>query len=385
MLERKALVVGCGVAGPAVAVALRWAGFEVALREARPEPDDAAGGWMMIMPNGLSVLRTLGVEPALRAEGTACDRIVFRDHDNRRLAEVPLPGALSVRRGALHRVLRERAVAAGADVAFGRRLVEVEQSRHGVAGSFEDGTVDAADLLVGCDGPWSRVRAVTMTEARPARYTGIISSAGVCRPGGPALSRHTLEDLLGRRLPVRYATQDSGEVFWSCNTVLPDRPGDDWPAVADNAWRDRLLAEADGGDSPAAALIAATRAIIRQPIYEVPPLDAWHRGRICLVGDAAHAFPPFGGQGASMALEDAVTLARELRDRPGIEAAFTAYERGRRPRVARVAAVARNNRRSLGARSTASRWLRNRMLPVGVRLSAGAARRMYSHEIDWRD
>jgi 2-polyprenyl-6-methoxyphenol hydroxylase-like FAD-dependent oxidoreductase len=93
--------------------------------------------------------------------------------------------------------------------------------------------------------------------------------------------------------------------------------------------------------------------------------------------------PPYAGQGASMALEDAVTLAMCLRDRPDVPAAFAAYQSIRRPRQARVAAVTANNGRTLAARNPVSRWLRNRMIPIGLRVSADSALWINSHEIDW--
>jgi 2-polyprenyl-6-methoxyphenol hydroxylase-like FAD-dependent oxidoreductase len=120
--------------------------------------------------------------------------------------------------------------------------------------------------------------------------------------------------------------------------------------------------------------------------HDMPSVPTWHRGSMVIVGDAAHATSPASGQGASMAIEDAVVLAKCLRDLPDIRQAFAAYEQLRRERVERV--VAQGGRSSSGkAAGPIARVLRDLMLPVFLKRAAGGGERslawMYGYHIDW--
>ncbi|MFC9973095.1 FAD-dependent monooxygenase [Spirillospora sp. NPDC127200] len=113
-------------------------------------------------------------------------------------------------------------------------------------------------------------------------------------------------------------------------------------------------------------------------------LPAWHRGRMIVIGDAAHAPSPSSGQGASLAIEDGVELARALRDHGGVAAAFAAYDALRRPRVARIVKqAARVN--SNKAAGPVARVFRDLLLPVVLRRTAEGrqVRETYGHHIDW--
>ena len=120
--------------------------------------------------------------------------------------------------------------------------------------------------------------------------------------------------------------------------------------------------------------------------HDLGHVPAWHRGPLVIIGDAAHAPAPTSGQGASMAIEDGVVLARALRDEPSIGAAFAAYERPRRERVERIVAW--------GARGSSNktpgalgRVVRDLMLPVLFRfvVTEKSLRWMYDYRVDWED
>jgi 2-polyprenyl-6-methoxyphenol hydroxylase-like FAD-dependent oxidoreductase len=150
--------------------------------------------------------------------------------------------------------------------------------------------------------------------------------------------------------------------------------------------RKRLLERYRGWHEPIEAFIVNTPDIIRTNIYEAPPLPAWHRDRVVLVGDAAHAMSPSGGQGASMALEDALVLARLLRQFSGeLEPLFAEFERARGPRVERISAEAHKNEdRQKGELGRVGCWLRDRMLSVVLpRVGARSLDWMYGYRIAW--
>jgi 2-polyprenyl-6-methoxyphenol hydroxylase-like FAD-dependent oxidoreductase len=179
----------------------------------------------------------------------------------------------------------------------------------------------------------------------------------------------------------------AGDVWWFANppSSEPDGTG---TRPLDAAWRTRLLALFRDDDLPVADLLDATEeGFAGWPTYDIPTVPRWHRAGMVLVGDAVHAASPASGQGASMAFEDAVTLARCLRDLPSPAAAFAAYERLRR---SRVEAVVKRGKRSGDAKAPGpvGRWVRDRVvMPLFAAHLARAKTPpdawLTGHHIDW--
>ena len=336
-----ALVVGGGIAGPVTAAALRLAGLDAHVVEAYPDADGGIGGSLALAPNGLAALDVLGVGDAVRAAGLpiATTRMTLAGTDLG-----PLPALTGVepmrmvRRGRLHRTLRDAAVAAGAQYSYGRRLVRVEEGDRGVTAVFADGTTETADVLIGADGVRSTVRGLIDPHAPGPRYTGLLSFEGQGH-----LELHDVAGMtfaFGQRAYYLYWPEPDGLVVWGAN--LPSKryqsltearatPAEEWLRVLRETYRD---------DDPGARLALATTPEtlgIAGAIHLMPPVPHWHRDRMVLVGDAVHAPSNSTGQGASLAIESGIELARCLRDAPDVGAAFAAYEALRRPRVEAIA------------------------------------------------
>jgi 2-polyprenyl-6-methoxyphenol hydroxylase-like FAD-dependent oxidoreductase len=130
-----------------------------------------------------------------------------------------------------------------------------------------------------------------------------------------------------------YTVSPAGETYWfarlAADELAPDEIADSTPGQ----WRDRLLPALRADRTPAADIVAATDDLLATNAYDLPSVPVWRGDRALLIGDAAHAASPATGQGASMALEDAVVLAKALRDNDSVESALALYERLRRPRV----------------------------------------------------
>jgi 2-polyprenyl-6-methoxyphenol hydroxylase-like FAD-dependent oxidoreductase len=145
-----------------------------------------------------------------------------------------------------------------------------------------------------------------------------------------------------------------------------------------------MLARYAGWADPVEPLIRATESWLRTPIFDVPSLPTWHRGRAVLIGDAAHAMSPAGGQGASMALEDAQLLARLVGDpsRP-LQQALARFESVRRRRAEAIVAQGYDNdRRSLKELGPAGQWVRDHLLmPVFARVIGRALARIYTEPL----
>jgi 2-polyprenyl-6-methoxyphenol hydroxylase-like FAD-dependent oxidoreductase len=390
-------VIGCGIGGPVAAMALQRAGVAPAVHEAHERSAAHVGSFLNTASNGLSALRTLGAADGVLALGFPTPRMVMWSGSGKRLGEVANGEALedgtasiTIKRGLLHRALRDEAARRGIPIEDGKRLLDVEDVPGGVVARFEDGSEARGDLLVGADGIHSRVRRLLDPDAPAPRYTGQLSVGGIAR-GGPAAALTALAApgichmIFGKRAFFGHVASPSGEVYWFANVAAAEAPMRASLALAPEEWKRRLGALFADDAGPALEIIHATDdEVAAYPIYDLPTVPIWHRGRIALLGDAIHATSPSAGQGASLAIEDAVVLGRCLRDLPDHAQAFTAYERARRGRVERVVRYSNRvgNTKVAGA---VGRWFRDLMMPLALKLFARPAAHawLYGYHIDW--
>lgn len=399
-MPKKALIIGCGVAGPATAMFLKRAGLEPVVYEARSEQEAGGGYFLYLAPNGMSVLHTLGVARDLEPGGFPPTGMTFVSGSGRRLggfdnrSDAERYGArgLVVKRADLQGVLRAGAARQGVPVCFGKKLKAVElPGEGGVVARFGDGTSARGDLLVGCDGLFSRTRQLVFPEAPRPAYLGLIDCGGFAQL--PELRHLSGPQVMtfGKRVFFGYVVRPSGEVCWFSNVPWPREPGrDELARLTDAAWKGRLLELHRDDPPPTLQIIRATPAagIGRWPTRDLPSLPAWHTGPVCLVGDAAHASSSAAGQGASVALEDAAVLGKCLRDVADTALAFAAFENLRRARVEALVRQARRN----GSRKVphpVTGWLRDLTLPLFLKLAARAAakgggRDVNAYQVVWK-
>jgi 2-polyprenyl-6-methoxyphenol hydroxylase-like FAD-dependent oxidoreductase len=379
-----ALIIGCGIAGPTLAMFLQRAGITPVILEGRPAPADEVGAFLNLAPNGLAVLDLIGVKDAVLAAGTPTTRIAFLNPRGKQLGENPEMTTL-IKRGRLNQALRDSALERGVQVEFGKRLVGVETTADGVRARFADGSEVTGDLAVGCDGIHSRTRVSIMPHAPAPRYTGVIDCGAFTRTSTVPPSDGLMQMTFGINGFFGYQVLDDGEVYWFENFTQaqePDRAELD--AVPAEEWRQRLLDMHREDHAPIPEFIASTTGGIgRWPIYDMPTLPSWHVGRVCLIGDAAHATSPHVGQGASMAMEDAAELARCLRDLRDPATAFAAFERRRMDRVEKVVEQARKTGNQKAPASSVGRFFRDLVLPVFLKRGVQETRWVYEHRIDW--
>ncbi|MGK5742290.1 FAD-dependent oxidoreductase [Micromonospora sp. URMC 103] len=372
-----AIVIGGGIAGPVTALALRRAGIAARVYEAYPSTADGIGGTLALAPNGVAALRAVGADGVVTAIATPIHRTVMAV--GRKRTELPglagVPPLQVVHRAELHRVLHERAVAEGVVIEHGRRLVDVRESADGVTARFADGGTATAELLVGADGIRSTVRTLIDPDAPGPHHTGLLGFEAVARHEVDA-EPGTMTFAFGRGGYYLYWPEPGGGTRWGVN--LPqERPMTltEARAVPPGDWL-RTLRAAYGHDDPGGQLVATSDADglrVVGSLLIMPPVPRWHRGRLVLVGDAAHAPSNSSGQGASLAIESAVQLARCLRDLPDVPSAFSAYERLRRERVERVAArAARINRAK--APGAVARAVMPLLMPLFVRTAMNPER-----------
>lgn len=389
------LIIGQGIAGAALALFLQRAGIDSAICEARPSNENAEGYFLYLAPNGMNVLRDLDLGAATRDGAIHTTGIEFYNRRGRRIAAMDNSGdtaaygaaGVVLKRARLHRVLRDTVRDRAIPVHTNAKLVHLEQRSDAVEARFADGTTRSAALVIGADGIHSRTRSAALPDAPAPAYVGLVDS------GGFASVPH-LRDMVGpqrmvfgRRAFFSYTVHPSGEVYWFSNVPVATEPErGTLERIGAEGWHAHLLHLHEGDPEPIREIIGRTppHAVDKWPLRDLPTLPRWHAERVCLVGDAAHATSPSSGQGASLALESAMMLAKCLRDEPDHQSAFQRFEASRRPRVEDVIAQARRNGNHKIPNPVAG-VVRDMLLPVFLRLGAREARRTHGHRIRWHD
>ncbi|VXA95809.1 6-hydroxynicotinate 3-monooxygenase [Microbacterium sp. 8M] len=390
----KALIIGGGVAGPAVALFLRRAGWEAEIFEARPHPDAFGGLFLNVATNGLAVLDTLGLKERLLEDGHLAPYMRMRSGRGRILGTVPNGpageperGSVVVRREWLNSVLREATEREGIPLTWGARLERIEETADGVTAHFADGTRATGDILIGCDGVGSPTRRWIDPDAPEPTYSGLLSIGGFARVEGLAPTPLTQHMIFGSRGFFGYLVREDGTVFWFANPARAEQDRDELRAVPSETWIRELRAlHADDPYPVPQILDNVTGTVGAYGIYELPHVPRWHRGRVVAMGDAVHATSPSAGQGASLALEDAETLALCLRDLPDHGQAFARYQDLRQRRAEDVVAYSRAiSRQKTVTSSKLAVLLRDALLPLFLRGAMKDTRNnhLYNHTIPW--
>ena len=374
---RTALVIGGGIAGPVAAMALQKAGIEATVYEAYDSTADGVGGGLSIAPNGLNALAVLDADEPVRRIGTPMTGDGHAELDRQdpgrvrqparpagpavRLAPRAVPGA--ARRGGRPRHPDRARQAAG-------RLVDDGAA---VTATFADGTTATADILLGADGIRSTVRGL-IDPAAPA--AALRRPGQLRRPAAPGTGArvdrrqdaHGLRQAGVLRLPGRGRRQRR-------LVRQPAQPrGSPSPRPAPPRRRSgcRMLATAFAGDrSPAAELVRRTdpaELLIVGPMEDIPTVRTWSRGRVVLIGDAAHATSPSSGQGASLADRERRT-AGPLPARPAAPAGVRRL-RAAAPGPGRAHHRDGRPRNSDKAAGPVARVLRDALMPVIMKLLA---------------
>ena len=361
------LIVGAGIGGLVFARALERQGLEARVFE-RARAFAPVGAGILVQTAALLALRTVDLEQAVLAGGREVVLGLGLTSNGKKLQSTRMDflktelgaGVVAIHRARLHEIL------AGAlertNVLLGKDCVGFDDDGPGVTARFSDGSSERGSVLVGADGLRSAVRKGLFGD-EPLRYAGYTSWRGIA-PRVPGVLDGSVAELWGRGLRFGYAAISEREIYWFAvaNAKEGERDADAHQAVVERF-----------GDftAPVPALIDATpkERVFRTDIHDRPPVPSWSRGRVTLLGDAAHPTTPNLGQGGCRAIEDAVTLARCLVTGDTHEAAFSAYERLRVARTSRIVEASYGFGRIAqldGAVSTALRNFAMRLTPASV-------------------
>ena len=344
----RVIIVGGGIGGLSAAIALGRHGHEAVVLE-RASKLEAVGAGITLFANAMNALARLGLGDAISAAGSPALHSAILTSDGRELTTLPsdlLEGAVAIHRADLQEAL----LAAAGEIRLGVDVTSVDQSANEVVVRTADGSEERGDLLVGADGLWSLVRASIATPT--PRYAGYTAWRGI---SPLALDPGRLSESWG--VGERFGLVDIGSrTYWFATANTPE--GDtDRPATR----KDDLLRRFSGWHSPIEEVLEATPedAILRNDVYFLDPLPRWSQGRVVLLGDAAHATTPGVGQGAAMAIEDALVLADELAASNDLAAGVARYESARRPRTALVLKLSRRTDTAAQLTSPLGRRMRN--------------------------
>jgi 2-polyprenyl-6-methoxyphenol hydroxylase-like FAD-dependent oxidoreductase len=358
----KVLIAGGGIGGLTLAIALRLAGADVEILEQAPELTPLGAG-LLVQANAMLALRSIGLDQAVESRGKVIRRTRILREDGLVLSDLDMTwlsaeiGAPTV---AIHRARLQAALLAelgGARLSTAARVVGYDDRGDEVTARLEGGAEISGALLVGADGLRSTVRRQLVGDGAP-RYAGYTSWRGIAplEVGSDGLAI----EMWGKGLRFGMAGVGHGETYWFAVANAPEGERDDDSLAV---VRDRF----HGFGADVRKLLAATpgERVFRTDIHDRDPTAGWWRGRVALLGDAAHPTTPNLGQGGCMAIEDAVVLADALAAEPSPEGAFHRYESQRFVRTRWLVEESRRFGRIAQAASPFAVWARD----LAVRLT----------------
>jgi len=330
----RALIAGGGIGGLVTAIALQRAGLNVTVFERVKEQQEVGAG-LTLWANAMQALQKIGLPELLPSIGQPLLRSCILSWRGDILSETPMK-ALAERYDTPLMAVHRADLLAALLKAVGDHVVQsgvactgFRQDEAGVRLQLASGEEVTGDLLVGADGIHSSIRAQLFGVARP-RYAGYTAWRGVVSTTPEGWNEQVATETWGNGKRFGLVPLSQGRIYWFATRNAPEGTPD--PQAG---RKERLLKLFSTCHAPVTDMIEATdeSAILHNDIYDRPPLAHWSKGRVTLLGDAAHAMTPNLGQGAGQAIEDALVLATCLATESTVASALQAYERQRLTRA----------------------------------------------------
>lgn len=312
---KKILIIGGGIGGLSAAIAARKAGVEVDVVEINPQTKVYHVG-IVVQANFIRAIAALGIADEAVAAGFPYKGLRICDTEGQVKAELSgahlageqYPANLGLTRPALHEVLLNAIEKSGANFRQGVTFTNIQQHDNKVTVEFTDGQTDSYDLVIGADGLYSKVRSHVFGEQYQPKFTGQgVWRCNLPRPKDLVYS-HMYEGKKGGKAGYTPLTEDSLYIL-----AVWEEPGNPFyePELLADEFKKRL--EGFGGLIPELKeQITDASQVVYRPLEALLMPDPWYKGRVLLIGDAAHATTPHMGQGAAQAVEDAVVLGELL-------------------------------------------------------------------------
>jgi len=359
--QKTVLIIGSGIAGPALAIHLQKNGFRPIMFEKIAVKADV-GVALMLCPNGFRALNKIDAtlsEQVLKGGcvvNTACNKqsngaiLSQSDYCSKHLARYSWPNA-GIKRATLHQILNDAAIRHNIPIHYNKQLKNIiDNEDGGVIAEFCDGTQYEGGFIVGCDGLHSTTRSCLFGKESPT-YTGLSQIIGLSplesAPSDVASYMYGVDGFI-----ISYACTQT-QMSWAVSIREPEAPRTSDILTEHQIYEFKNSSKFSTWAEPVPRLLQTAKRMIKVGLYDRPPLSSWHKGRVVLLGDAAHPTSPHVGQGANQAWEDCVILVKFLKEhlcittttpdnyRTGLEKAFTDYEKIRIPRTTSMAQKAR--------------------------------------------
>jgi len=349
MTNKKVLIVGGGIAGPAMALYCHRLGAKVELLEARNADELDEGLFMGVSPNGLKVLSDL-IDLNKLYQEYAPGAIEFYNSKGQMIAELESSyqrdeygfESIQVKRSAISKLLHQELKRNNIPIYYGTSIVALPVEDGQITPVTDRGNLKAVDLVIGADGIHSRCRSLLFPFVNRPEYTQQLSTGSIISMEGWRFNSKPVSMTFGTRAFFGYTTSNTNEVWWFNNYYRAEEPTrEEIKTTLQKELKENLLKLHEKDHPPIQDLIQDSTDIFAYPVYDMPELEKWYTSHVCLIGDAAHATSPHIGQGASLALEDVAILYRCLKSANTPEEAFAAYQNHRKPRVKKIIQQAR--------------------------------------------
>ncbi len=321
----KILIIGAGIGGLSAGIALRKKGYDVELIEKDPEWT-VYGVGIIQQNNVIRAMHELGVIDDYIDAGYGFDHVKIFAPNGVEVAKIPLPPLVEgypanagIARPALQKVLAESTKKSGCDIRLGLTAENINENENSVDVTFSDGSQDSYDLVIGADGIYSQTRKTIMPDAPNPEFTGqSVWRYNFNRP----------EDMEGLhiyngRIGVGLVPMSEEQIYMYITTAEPENPHFEKASLTTEMKA--RLEMACPTLHHFASDITDNEGVVYRPLEWLMLEGDWHKGRVGLLGDAVHSTTPHLGQGAGLAIEDAIVLADELSKASTPSEAFKNY------------------------------------------------------------
>ncbi|MCY7320543.1 MAG: FAD-dependent urate hydroxylase HpxO [Phormidesmis sp. CAN_BIN36] len=344
MDDLKVVIIGAGMGGLATGIALRQVGYQVKIYDRVSELRPAGAG-ISLWSNGVKVLNRMGLGKAIAQIGGQMDRMQYYSHTGELLTDVSLDPLVQkvgqrpypVARTDLQTMLLHEFGAE--NVRLNCKCVEIEQTETSVTARFADGRTATGDVLIGADGTHSIVRDRVLGHPTDRHYVGYVNWNGLVPISEDLAPANSWAIYVGEHKRASLMPVGDGRFYFFFDVPLPKGS-----VSTSDQYREELMSFFKGWADPVQRLIERLDPLKtnRVEIHDIEPLEQFVRGRIALLGDAAHSTAPDLGQGGCHAIEDADVLTRYLHSTTlGVEDALKRYESERLGRTADIVLRAR--------------------------------------------
>ncbi|MDX2144062.1 MAG: FAD-dependent monooxygenase [Rhodospirillaceae bacterium] len=353
MRDANIILIGAGIGGLTAALALQRQGFKVAVYEQAPQLGEVGAG-LTLSPNATHALCAIGLTDSLAQKASRPARQAVLHYRTGQILVEQERGDLprrqygadyyQIHRADLHTMLAE-AIAANdpSAIRLNHSFVGLTQTGSRVDVTFANGANVSADVVIGCDGIKSEVRAALWGKV-PPRFTGNIAWRGLVPverlPKGFKIEPASAAAVGTKHSMARYLIRNGTLLNY---VAFAEKGGWEVESWSVRSEVSELLAEFHDWHESFRTFLAATppELCFKWALHDRDPLPQWTKGRVTLLGDAAHPMLPFLGMGAAMGIEDGVVLARAFQAAPAIAEALARYENARRERATMIQLASR--------------------------------------------